>query len=177
MHLKDFPSWLASLNPRHYTATKCGHRTKRAGRVSAFECTIITKMPKNESGSVDYCLSCLGGMTIQCAWCKDPIFIGDPVTLYTPRNRAFVVPPHAVVYNENPLQLVGCLDWLCADTGADRAGFWLPGEDGKGRVYCVQMPYEAILGAATPSAVIIGDLADPQEAAKPRLIPLDDTKK
>ena len=31
-----------------------------------------------------------------------------------------------MVYNENPLQLVGCLRWECASTGADRMGFWVP---------------------------------------------------
>ena len=166
---------LGTLSPFRYTATKCGRRTKRSGSVSAFGCTTIIKMPKNESGSVDYCLDCIGKMTIQCAWCGNPIFIGDPITLYEPRDN-FKVPEYAVVYNKGPLQLVGCLGWNCANTGADRAGFWLPGEDGKGRVERVPTVYEALLGAKGPSMMIVGDLGDMKEAMNPPLIPLESQK-
>ena len=117
-------------------------------------------------------------MAIQCAWCGEPIFIGDPITLYTP-HRDFQIPAHAVVHSENPLQLVGCLRWGCADTGADRAGFWLPGENGKGCVRRVPTAYGAILGAEEPPMMIIGGLSDMEEAANPTLIPLEsqNTKK
>lgn len=175
MSLNDLFLQLRSLSPFRYTATKCGHRTKRGGSVSAFGHTITTQMPKNEGSSVDYCLDCIGKMAIQCAWCGDPIFIGNPITLYTPRDD-FQVPEHAVVYNKEPLQLVGCLGWNCAETGADRAGFWLPGEDGKGRVQRVPTAYEAILGAKEPHMMIIGDLSDMKEAVNPTLIPLESQK-
>jgi hypothetical protein len=175
MNIDDLFLRLGSLSPLRYKAVKCGHRTKRSGPVSAFGCTITTKMPKNDGGSVDYCLDCIGKMTIKCAWCSDPIFIGNPITLYTPRGE-FQVPEHAVVYNKEPLQLVGCLGWNCADTGADRSGFWLPGEDGKGRVQRMPTAYEAILGAKEPSMMIVGDLSDMKEAVNPTLIPLESQK-
>lgn len=158
-----------------YKATKCGHNTKRRGPVSAFGITINTKMPKNENGSIDYCLDCIAKMSIRCAWCREPIFIGDPVTLYTPR-QDFQIPEHAVVHSNDPLQLVGCLGSNCAHTGADRAGFWLPGEDDKGCVYLVQTPYEAILNAQEPSMVIIKNLADKKEALNLRTITLEDKR-
>ncbi len=160
-----------SRNGIQYTATKCGHRTKLAGQVSAFGQTITTKMSMNKSGSVDYCLDCIAKMAIQCAFCGDPIFIGDPITLYTPRD-GFQIPDHAVVYREEPLQLVGCLGSNCADTGADRAGFWLPGENGKGRVQRVKAAYEGILGAKVP----VGDTHDIFEAMDPTLVPLESQK-
>lgn len=195
MSISDLFLRLGSLSPLRYTAAKCGHRTKRSGSVSAFGCTITTKMPMNKNGSVDYCLDCIGKMAIRCAWCGDPIFIGNPITLYSPGPRAgffsskessevqrareqddFVVPDGAAVYRENPLTLVGCLGWNCADTGADRAGFWLPGENGKGRVHRVQTAYEAILRAGEPSMMIVGDTHDTKEALNPTLIPLESQK-
>lgn len=144
MNISDLLFSLRSLNPAHYTAVKCGHRTKRSGSVSAFGCTINTKMRRNRDGSVDYCLDCIGKMAIQCAWCGDPIFIGDPITLYTPRGE-FKVPEHAVIYNNEPLQLVGCLSLNCAETGADRAGFWLPGENTRGVCSACQLPTRQFL--------------------------------
>lgn len=147
MNLKDLFPWLwrRELSPLPYVATKCGHRTEQEGRVLAFEHSTITKMQENESGSVDYCLDCIGKMAIQCAWCGKPIFIGDPITLYTPR-RDSKTPEHAMIYNKEPLQLVGCLRGNCAESGADRAGFWLPNENDKGHVDRVPTAYEEILG-------------------------------
>ncbi len=90
--------------------------------------------------------------------------------------NGFVVPDYAVVYRKNPLTLIGCLGWNCADTGADRAGFWLPGEDGQGRVKRVQTAYEAILGAEEPSMMIVSDTHDITEAVNPILVPLESQK-
>jgi len=187
--------WLTSLNPIRYKATKCGHRTKQTGRVSAFGQSTVMKMPKNKVGSVDYCLDCIGIMTVRCAWCCDPIFIGSSITLYSPgpregffssreptdaqekrKQKDFALPDGAVIYFEHPLTLVGCLGWNCADTGADRAGFWLPGEDGKGRVQRVPTVLETLLGAEKDSVLVVDDLSDIKEARNPRLIPLESQK-
>jgi len=175
MSLHDLCLRLGSISLRRYVATKCGHRTKRSGRVSAFGCIITTQMPKNESGSVDYCLDCIGTMAIRCAWCGSPIFIGDPITLYTPRDN-FHLPEHAVIYSNKPLQLVGCLGWNCAETGADRAGFWFPGEDGKDRVERVSTFFETILGAKEPSVMIVENSSDINEALNPSLVSLESHK-
>lgn len=142
------------------------------GSISAFGQTGTMQMPRNQDGSVNYCLECLSKMTIQCAWCGQPIFIGEPITLYSPR-QDFQPPEYAVAYRTNPLQLVGCLRWNCAMTGADRAGFWLPGASGNGHVLRVPTPIEALFGAAQPSMVIVGDLGDIDRAAHPTIIPLD----
>ena len=144
-------------------AVKCGHQTHRTGKVSAFGQSIKTKMPINEDGTVDYCLDCLAKMVIRCGWCGEPIFIGNPITLYTPPED-FEIPYYAVIYNEDPLQIVGCLGWDCAQSGADRAGFWVPGEDGKGQVERVRTPFEILLGEKAPSMVIIQDTGDVVEA-------------
>jgi hypothetical protein len=119
-------------------------------------------MPLNKDGSVDYCLDCIGKMAIHCAWCGNPIFIADAVTLYTPNDKNFRIPDQAVVHSRDPLQLVGCLGWNCAMSGADRAGFWVPGDNGKGKVHRVPSPLEIALG--TGKEVIVSDVTDMAEA-------------
>ncbi|MFA6077976.1 MAG: hypothetical protein WC724_03065 [Candidatus Paceibacterota bacterium] len=170
----DLYLYLARLSLRRYMATICGHHTKRTGKVSAFGHTITTKMPINEEGSVDYCLDCIAKMAIRCAWCGNPIFIGKPITLYTPVSADFKIPEYAVVYEREPsLQLVGCLRWDCAETGADRAGFWVPGEDGKGRVERVPTVYEMIFAMKGSSMLLVNDTGDIAEARNPNIIPLE----
>lgn len=155
------------LQNKEYVALKCGHHTRRNGEIIAFGHTITTKMPLNKLNGVDWCLACIQTMAIRCAWCSEPIFIGDPVTLYTPRKHV-TIPEHAVIFNNDPVQLVGCLRWDCASTGADRAGFWLPGNDGKGKVHRVPSPIEIAMG--TGKGVVVGDLSSPAEAQNPELV-------
>lgn len=176
MSLHNFGLWLLSLDPRRYTATKCGHRTKRVGRATVFDDRPIFSMPLNDLGSVDYCLDCIGDMSIRCAWCEKIITVGSPVTLYSPKDKDFKIPDHAVVYKKkDPLQLVGCLGWNCAHTGGDRAGFWMPGNDGKGVVERVPTAWEAVMASGGNSVMIISDLNDRQEAMDPTMIPLSDS--
>lgn len=191
MNFHDLRLRLSSLSPIRYTAEKCQHRTKRCGRVSAFGHSIITRMPKNASGTIDWCLACIAKMAIRCAWCGRPIFIGDPITLYSPGPKAnffsshepseaqqarvqehFKVPGDAVIYSERPLTLVGCLGWSCADTGGDRAGFWMPGGDGRGKVMRVPTAEEVLLGLGEGEclALIIHDTHDVKEAMNPKII-------
>jgi len=117
---------VSMLFQKRYKA-KCGHKTVLKGKVEASGKHVTTTMPKNNEGSTDYCLECLGKMAIRCAWCGDPIFIGDAVTLYSPTKPNDVkMPEHAVVHDEikGRKRYVGCLGWNCAETGGDRAGFW-----------------------------------------------------
>lgn len=138
----------------YHTVSKCDHRTKRTGIISAFGERIITQMPLNDTGSVDWCLKCIEKEAIQCAWCTRPIFIGNPITLYSTESDK--VPKHATVFDRKPIQLVGCLDLNCADTGGDRAGFWIVGDDGKGKVERVPTAFE----------VKLHDVVKPSTAAK-----------
>lgn len=146
-----------------YTAQKCGHKTKLSGSFVAFGEKHSGHL-KLEGGKVDYCIECIRKMTIRCAWCGKSIVIGDPVTLYMPNDKGFVIPDYATVYQKEPLQLVGCLRWGCADTGADRAGFWVA----PGRVLRVLSPIEKLLVAAEKGKeepiVIVSNLADINEA-------------
>ena len=165
---------LSVLSPLRYTAEKCGHRTRRSGPVSAFGQTIETKMPLNEKGVPEWCLDCIGKMAVRCPWCERPIFIGEPITLFSPVRNDFRAPENAVVYREEPLTLVGCLGVGCADTGADRAGFWIPGEDGRGQVFRVPSPLEMIFASGGAGMVIVNDVGDIKEALNPRFIPDDE---
>lgn len=133
------------------------------GAISALDETIHLRLPKEKPP--EYCLDCLENMTIRCAWCELPIFIGNPVTLYvSPEDIGLKLPPGAVVYKENPRQVVGCLRMACAQSGADRSGFWVPGADGKAVVLRVMSPLEETLSGR--KAVIVQDLADIGEARR-----------
>jgi hypothetical protein len=137
----------------------CGHEAKEKDTVTAFGENTETIIPII-NGKTDYCHRCLEKMAIRCAWCGGVIFIGDPITLYTPSDENFKIPEYAVVHKENPLQLVGCLGRNCAETGADRAGFWYP----PGSVKCVASPLEMAMQSG--KAVAVGNLSDPEEAEK-----------
>jgi len=122
----------------------CDHHTLGTNLVSAFGEWRETTMPKGEDGTYRYCHACLSKMAIRCTWCAKPIFIGDPVTLYISPDKQ---PAHATRLCDDPTKpefnsFVGCLRWGCASSGADRQGFWFPGEDGKGRVERVSSPIE-----------------------------------
>ena len=146
---------------KRYTAEKCGHDTRRSGRIHAFDTYRSKQMPLNMNGTADWCLDCIGKMTIRCAWCGNPIFIADPITLYVP-NKPDELPEYAVRYGDDPVSVVGCMLMSCADTSADRSGFWMPGDDGKGRVARVPSPFEIML--ATGKAQVVEDVGSIKEA-------------
>lgn len=138
-------------------SARCGHLTKRKDSITAFEETVSCKLPLNNDRSTDYCHACLEKMTIRCAWCGKPIFIGDPVTLYAQSDESDQeLPDYAVKYGER--SYVGCLRWECADSGADRSGFWNP----PGEVFRVMSPLEQCL--QSNDIVICGDLSDINQA-------------
>lgn len=124
--LQSFFTAVASPFRKVHTANICGHKTHKKGFVHDGESTSVMEMPLAKNGHPDYCLECIGKMGIRCAWCGEPITIGSPVTLYTPK-KEFKVPDYAVRYGNGEEQaLVGCLRWDCADTGADLCGYWVP---------------------------------------------------
>ncbi len=116
-------------------AKECGHYTKTMGQIEAFgDRKIITF-----NGQPEYCLDCMAKMSILCAWCGQPIMVGDQITLLSPSSpEEFVIPGYAVVHSKEPLQLVGCLRWDCADSACLRAGFW----DTPGKVSRCESPIE-----------------------------------
>jgi hypothetical protein len=163
--------WYKLFASRHVSDI-CGHETRSAGTIHVFGKAEQMKMPLNkDTGSPDFCLDCIGEMSIRCAWCNSTITIGDPITLYTPTEKDFEVPSHAVRFQEKPLQLVGCLRRGCADSGIDRSGFWYPTDKegyekngSVGEVYRVTSPLEMMLqgdGKGNPQGVVVSDLRDP----------------
>ncbi len=141
----------------------CGHMAKQKTLFIINKCRGVYTLDKSR----DYCPQCWRKAAIKCAWCGEIILPGEPITLYTPR-EGVTVPEYAVVYKEAPLQLVGCLRWDCADTGASRAGFWVM----PGKVQRVASPLEMLI-AGVPSgsseAIVVNDISDPSET-----IPIDD---
>ncbi len=151
-----FRSLLGIIFKRHkFIMADCGHLTAVVDIVEAFGERVETRLPLKK-GKTPYCHRCLEKMVIRCAWCGKAIFIGDPITLYTPIED-FKIPDYAVIYNKDPLQLVGCLRWDCAE-GVDRAGFWYP----PGKVFRVESPLERAM--RTGDVVIVSDLSDFNEA-------------
>lgn len=135
----------------------CGHRTKIKDWVFAFNEGVITEIPV-QNRKAPHCHKCLAQMAIRCAWCGKTIFIGDAVTLYQPE-ESYQIPDYAVFYSQDPPRLVGCLRWECADSGVDRAGFWMP----PGEVERVPSPLEMALVTTEP-VVIVNDLTNYKEA-------------
>lgn len=119
---------------RAVRATHCGHRTRSKGVVQAYGEQTIMQMPRHHDGSIDWCLGCIEAMTIRCALCGKPIFIGDLIALPVWGSPS-PLPSFGVVYGGTPLRVVACLRVGCADSGADCAGSWMPeGETKRGHV-------------------------------------------
>ena len=136
---------------RTLRATVCGHHTKIKGSVTAFGETVQGRLSVIQ-GKTPYCHTCLGKMSIQCAWCGKPIFIGHRVTLYL-KQLGVRMPDHAVPYQHEEsgqLSYVGCM--RCADLGfADAHGAWVP----SGRVERIPSPTEIALAAFRQGATAV----------------------
>lgn len=132
------------------------------GQTRPFGESGVTRMPLEKNGRPEYCLACVGQMAIKCAWCGKTIRVGYPVTLYMP-GPSSVVPNHAVPYDADPRRYVGCLHAGCAESGADRSGFWMP----PGKVERVPTPYEMLMaGGAPPRGVIVDNVNDPNDIGR-----------
>lgn len=111
--------WLWQL--RCIPATKCRHRTRARGLVHSSGEVRSIGLPV-KGGEAGYCLDCIARMTIRCAWCGKPIFIGDRITLFgdTEDRRLW---PQAC--RDDSGRYIGCLRRCCA--AADQsAGRWVP---------------------------------------------------
>lgn len=132
----------------------CGHETRLAGIVKGQGQEVKMVLGRNKAGEIPYCFGCLGEKVIRCAWCGDPIFPGDPITLYAPKDVAnFTLREGAVLYDQEKTQVVGCLRWDCADTGADVAGHWTP----DGVVRCPRI-IDILMANPDADAIIVNDM-------------------
>lgn len=140
---------------------QCGHETSTQCEVDICGHKVLLGLHEGTK-SPTHCLNCYAKMCIICGWCRLPILIDHPITLYTPRDPNWQLPEGARWYDESKRIVVGCLRWSCADTGADRSGFWvLPG-----KVQRVVSPFEECM--MTHNMVITSDLSDKKEAIKPQ---------
>lgn len=145
--------WYKFLDLINPIKTVCGHKMARVGNIK-FKDKDYEFTYSGEAGSQPPCWDCVRKAVIQCAWCGEPIFPSNPITLYTP-NKEHEIPEYAVIYKREPLQLVGCLRWKCALTGGDRAGFWSLNEDGtSGHVHRVLSPIEQMLLGGSKMVVV-----------------------
>ena len=146
---------------------KCGHRTHLKATRCVFGEELQFDLTDEGRKRPVYCVDCLATKAIQCAWCSGVILPGEPVTVYSPVEEDYVPPLHAIAHNDTegdePLRLIGCLRWDCADSGADRAGFWVVGCDGKGYVHRVPTAFELLMQCPPGSAIFVRDLGDSGE--------------
>lgn len=117
---------LRSKWSKTYISARSGKPTKRSGYITAHGETGFIEMELNAHGTVDWTLGEIAEMTILCAKCSKPIFIGESVVLRTPMNPEFQIPSHAVVHQKQPLELVCCARWECCDSGAEINALWQP---------------------------------------------------
>lgn len=121
-----FVGWLGFF--RTVRATKCGHRTLVRGTIEAFG-ELKNYMLPVEEGVAEYCLDCLSAMTIRCAWCDQPIFIDDPVTLRDV-SADWTLTSHAKLSlrdeHDQRGRYIGCFRRTCVRTIDHPDGYWLP---------------------------------------------------
>ncbi|MEN9647234.1 MAG: hypothetical protein RLY57_38 [Candidatus Parcubacteria bacterium] len=151
---------------KNYKANKCGHKTKRQGCLTVFGDKHYTymRMPLAENETPDYCLECIGKMSIRCAWCGEPIHIGDPVIASIPLSPTFELPAgaHSFRGDEGETVVLGCLRWDCADSGIFRNGFWNP----PGVYTPVPSPLDLMMSSGGIGMVIVSDLGDQHNIGK-----------
>ena len=138
----------------------CGHKAKRRTVLTINGNSGVFVIGKKR----EYCPQCFAKASIRCAWCGDTIIPGDAITLYTPLDNDFKIPSHAIVYKNTPaLQLVGCMGWECAHSGADFAGFWVM----PGKVQLAMSPIGMLmanLSKGDSGPIIVNDVSNPNEA-------------
>lgn len=116
-----------------YTAM-CGHKTKDPARLSfAGWKSGLVSLPRQQE-KIYYCSSCLERMTVLCAWCCRPIFVGEAVTAYQPLEN-FEPPLLAQVYEKDSTRLIGCSRPDCLSSPTDIIGRLVPND---ARKLCVK---------------------------------------
>lgn len=144
---------------RQYATNVCGHRTRLTDVIRRNGEFVIWSTPLEENGKPDYCIDCLAAMSIPCAWCGEPIDVGEPITLYHP-SEFDRVRSDALEYLPEPGSVIGCLSTRCSDSSADRAGFWMP----PGVVERIPTPVE--LSLMSGDAIVVTDVSDSDEAKR-----------
>ena len=142
--LKNLFSWLKQGTTE--VVCGCGHHSKLEKKFKIGGEKVKFRINYKPGKEFPYCLDCVSKMTITCPWCGRPICVGDYVTLYTPTDPNYKIPEGAVVYSENPLQLVGCQRSDCAEAAADYRGIW----EAPGKVKRILSSIERILVTGEP---------------------------
>jgi hypothetical protein len=102
---------------------KCGHMTRMKGRLRSGKESISIEL-KLSDGRPAHCLDCLNKMSILCARCGRPIFVGDPISVLLPRGWT----PHeqAVACPDYP-GLITCVRSDCTPIYCVMGAWWPEG--------------------------------------------------
>lgn len=125
-----------------FAANICGHRTPESRELLIGGKLFNIKIPLSENGIPDYCFKCHEDNAILCAWCGEHILIGDFVTLYSANPKLFIPAKSSVIYNDDPMQLIGCVREECIYSCSDLAGQWVVNRHGKCEVLRLRSPME-----------------------------------
>ena len=143
---------------------KCGHTGPLVQEVTIFGQKEKSSLKPDQ---FEWCHECLAKMAIMCAWCSEPILIGELIVFHshsTSRvDKVFLDANHFVQHPQDPSQFVCCMRMGCAvDARCD--GIWMP----PGKVMRVLSPIEEAMGQVErgepSSPIVVSDLCDPREA-------------
>jgi hypothetical protein len=95
---------------KKYIASICGHKTLVKGPFTAFGEEFFIRMPRQELEGPDYCLDCIGKMSIKCSSCDKIILIGHRVFESFDGKERFIT----------------CSDEDCLGSKRGSPGMWVP---------------------------------------------------
>ncbi len=151
--------FFTNLLRRAQPAAVCGHVIeKRLEPITVGGETRTFRHPKKPL----YCAECIKEMVISCAICREPIWLGDLITLCVlPRDDH--IPAHAVILDASERSLVACARTTCCDSASLYCGVWVPaGKQRDGRWIGGVQPFESPIAQVirTGVAVAVNDTND-----------------
>ncbi len=134
---------------RIYPAAKCGHTSKQADIIRLNGKNYLVSLFVTRE-KVALCHECLKKTAIICAWCRQPIFIGSSVTLFSPKSSKFSFPKGSFIYKEKPLLLVGCTRNTCFNPEQDNiSGFYVLGKNNQPEIRKKRMSLPVIKNSSS----------------------------
>lgn len=116
--------WEALFDPK-VKATVCGHLTRETDKLAAFGKVKEFRLPIKK-GKTPYCHKCLSKMAIRCAYCGNPIHIGDMVIIGPAVDQGNMFDQYTAFYKGSKIYVV-CTDRAsCVEVaGIAEAGIWV----------------------------------------------------
>jgi hypothetical protein len=86
-------------------------------------------MPLSNNDCPDYCLDCVSKMSIRCAWCAEPIHVGDEISFYSPIEPYLSRRSPIIGHTKVGGRYIGCTKCKLQKSDSGPSGIWsLPGK-------------------------------------------------